>query len=155
MAFFRSEKKKVPVLMEAAKPVPLMIWREQFSTHIPSIDRQHKVLIKYINDLHESAKKEDSSLEMAHILGGLISYTKIHFAYEEMLFRTYNYAETEEHLNSHQRLIEKIAWYKKRFDKKESNVTNELLDLLKYWLNHHILQEDMAYSRYLISKGAH
>ncbi len=132
-----------------------MEWRDQFSVGIPSVDRQHKVLIKYINQLHVASKKEDGgALEIGHILGGLISYTKVHFAYEEMMFRTYQYPGTDDHMLSHRRVLEKVAWYKRRFDNQETDIAKELLELLIYWLNHHILQEDMAYSEYLIGKGA-
>ncbi len=133
---------------------PLMSWRDQFSTHIPSIDRQHKVIIDYINKVDVAAKKDNAHMELSHVLSGLISYTKVHFAYEEMLFRTFKYTDHDDHIISHNRLLEKVTWYKKRFDNKEQDIAPELLDLLIYWLKHHILEEDMAYSRYLLSKGA-
>ncbi len=136
------------------RPQPLMEWRDQFSVGIPSVDRQHKVLIKYINQLHSASRKGESALEVSRVLGGLISYTKVHFAYEEMMFRTYGYPESEDHAISHKRLLEKVASYKRRFDSGEADIAKELLDLLIYWLNHHILEEDMAYSSYLVKKGA-
>jgi len=133
---------------------PLMIWRDQFSTHIPSIDRQHKVIINHINKVDIAARKSNAHLELSHVLSGLISYTKIHFAYEEMLFRTFKYADHDDHVVSHTRLLEKVIWYKNQSDNKEQDIAKELLEFLIYWLRHHILEEDMAYSHYLCQKGA-
>ncbi|HGX93839.1 MAG TPA: bacteriohemerythrin [Candidatus Tenderia sp.] len=155
MLFSRKRAQRADTPPQGIETAPLMEWRDQFSVGIPSVDRQHKVLIKYINQLHIASQREDGgALEVGHILGGLISYTKVHFAYEEMMFRTYQYPETDDHMLSHQRVLEKVAWYKRRFDNQETGIAKELLDLLIYWLNHHILQEDMAYSQYLIKKGA-
>ncbi len=154
MLFSRKRSQTNSEVSLARETAPLMSWQDQFSVKIPSVDRQHKVLINYINQLHAASQKKNSALEISHVLSGLISYTKVHFAYEEMMFRTYGYPETSDHMIAHKRLLEKVAWYKRRFDNNEANIAQELLDLLIYWLNHHILQEDMAYSEFLVKKGA-
>ena len=154
MLFSRNRTPDASTMPQGETTKPLMQWRDQFSVKIPSVDRQHKVLIKYINQLDTASKKENSALEISHVLSGLISYTKVHFAYEEMMFRTYNYPESNDHMASHKHLLEKVAWYKRRFDNNEADIAQELLNLLMYWLNRHILQEDMAYSDFLLKKGA-
>ncbi|MBT8126465.1 MAG: hemerythrin family protein [Gammaproteobacteria bacterium] len=128
-------------------------WDEKYSVSVPSIDRQHRDLIDYINKLQtELASPEPDSMIIEVILNGLIGYTNTHFKYEEMLFSMYKYPETEEHKAAHNRLFETVARFKQRYEEGVPNVGDELLAFLKIWLNHHILKEDMAYSAHMVAK---
>lgn len=132
---------------------PLMEWSSKFATRIPSIDRQHKVIIGFINDLHAGMEEGEVRGVVGHTLQGLINYTRVHFAYEAMLFKVHGFADQEEHLAVHERMVEKIGDFKQRFDKGEADISEELLDFLKNWLFHHILEDDMAYAEQLRDKG--
>ncbi len=132
---------------------PLMEWSPKFSTNIPSIDRQHKVIIGFINDLHAGMEGKEVRGIVGQTLQGLINYTRVHFAYEAMLFKVHGFDDQEEHLAVHERMVEKIGDFKQRFDKGEADISEELLDFLKNWLFHHILEDDMAYSEHLRDKG--
>ena len=133
--------------------MPLIEWNEQWATKMASIDRQHKTLVGYINKLHDANQKGDPGMVLGFILNNLINYTKVHFSYEEMLFRMYDYPEEEDHKIAHKKLFEKVGKFKSRFEAGDMTVGNELLDFLKLWLNNHILKEDMAYSQFFIDKG--
>jgi len=127
-------------------------WDDKYSVKVPSIDRQHKELIDYINKLQtELASPEPDSMMIELILNGLIGYTNTHFKYEEMLFSMYRYPETEQHKEAHNRLFQSVAKFKQRYEAGVPNVGEELLAFLKIWLNHHILKEDMAYSRHMVA----
>lgn len=128
-------------------------WREELSVHIPSIDRQHQVLIGYINDLHAAAGSQNANVLAARILKKLVQYTTVHFLYEEMLFGAYHYPQDVEHKASHQKFIDEINAMEKACASGDAQVPAKLLDLLKFWLNHHILKDDMAYSEYLLKQG--
>ena len=128
-------------------------WDDGYSVGILSIDRQHKVLIDYINRLDEEIRKSESDRSMLmYILNGLVGYTKSHFKYEEMLFDLHEYPEAEKHKEQHAYLFNQVAEFRKRFDAGDPNVGKELLAFLKDWLNIHILQEDKAYSPHLLER---
>ena len=131
----------------------LIEWSDQLSVKIPSIDRQHKMLIRYINELNDAIVEEKGSFVAGHVLRGLATYTSAHFMYEEMMFKSYNYSEIEGHKAAHGKLVDKVIDYKTRFESGDAEIADELLRFLKGWLTNHILKEDMAYSDYLISKG--
>jgi len=131
-------------------------WDKKYSVSVPSIDRQHRDLIDYINRLQkELASPEPDTLMIELILNGLIGYTNTHFKYEEMLFSMYRYPETEEHKAAHNRLFDTVAKFKQRYEAGVPNVGKELLAFLKLWLNHHILEEDMAYSGHMRERNVH
>lgn len=133
--------------------MPFIEWNENLSVHVPSVDRQHRTLIKYINELSDAVERGNSQALVGHILKGLAGYTKIHFAYEEMLFKSYNYPETDDHKTVHVKLLEKVTTFGDRFERGETDIGPELLAFLKRWLNHHILGDDMAYSEFMRKHG--
>jgi len=129
-------------------------WSKSLSVNIPSIDRQHQMLISYINELHDAIGASANASQLTgSVLLKLVNYTTVHFLYEEMLFGTYGYAEEEEHKQSHQKFIDQIAHMSAELKKGNPEIPEQLLELLKSWLNHHILKDDMAYSAFLVSKG--
>lgn len=128
-------------------------WRDELSVNIPSIDRQHQVLIGYINDLHDAVGSASANVLAARVLKKLVQYTTVHFLYEEMLFGAYNYPQDADHKASHQRFIDQIERMEKDCAAGDSAVAAKLLELLKSWLNHHILKDDMAYSAFLLEQG--
>ena len=133
--------------------MPLMEWSEKLSTRIPSIDRQHRVILGYINDLHDGIEAGDCKGVLEVTLNGLVNYTRTHFAYEEMLFRRFGYEQQQEHKAVHERMIGKVADFKQRYLEGDRDIAPELLEFLKEWLYHHILEDDMAYSEHMVGKG--
>jgi hemerythrin len=129
-------------------------WDDDYSVGVLSIDRQHQVLIDYINRLNDEMSKPESDRNMLmYILNGLVGYTKSHFKYEEMLFELHEYPDTELHKERHLNLFERVAEFKARFDAGEQDVGEELLAFLKSWLNDHILKEDKAYSSHMLERN--
>ncbi len=131
-------------------------WDDRYSVKVPSVDRQHKDLIDYINKLQQELESpEPDGFMIELILNGLIGYTNTHFKYEEMLFGMYQYPEKEEHEAAHKRLFGKVAEFTQRYEDGDAGVGAELLAFLKKWLNYHILKEDMAYSEHMVARQVH
>jgi hemerythrin len=130
-------------------------WTERLAVGIASIDRQHKTLIGYINTLAEAMhdNKGIPPVVLGLVLDNLVTYTKMHFIYEEMLFDRYGYQEAEDHKKHHKKLIMQVAEYCERFKKGDNDFGKELLEFLMWWLNHHILIDDVAYSAFLAQQG--
>jgi len=130
-------------------------WTERLSVGIPSIDRQHKTLIGYINTLAEAARENNgsSAVVIGFVLNNLVSYTKMHFIYEEMLFDRYGYEEEKEHKMHHRKLAVQVEQYYARYKSGDSGFSEDLLAFLMEWLNYHILVDDVAYAGFLSSQG--
>ena len=129
-------------------------WNDDYSVGILSIDRQHKVLIDYINRLNDEICKAEIDRNMLmYILNGLVGYTKSHFKYEEMLFALHEYPDTDLHKEKHLNLFDRVAEFESRFDAGDPGVGDELLAFLKDWLNEHILKDDKAYSPHMLERN--
>ncbi len=125
-------------------------WNDKLSVGVPSIDRQHKVLIALINELHDAIDAGDAATKSRFILKKLINYARSHFIYEESLFTRHNYVATEEHLASHRKITQQLDALGQQAKSSEADLSYELMEFLKNWLNNHILVEDMGYSELLI-----
>lgn len=131
----------------------LLEWSAQFETRIGSIDSQHKVLMGYINDLHDGMMSGKGKESMSQILDGLIQYTADHFKHEENLFDTHGYEATDEHKALHKDLVEKVLGFQAQFNSGDATISMDLMNFLKEWLMTHIMQEDMKYAGFFKEKG--
>lgn len=130
-------------------------WTPALSVGIASIDRQHQQLIGYINQLHAAVLAGNSQPMLRAILTGLGNYTRVHFSYEEMLFKVYGYQEAAEHIDAHFAFVNAILQFTDRVGRGDVSFDTDLLDYLKSWLRQHVLIEDMAYAHSLQAAGAH
>lgn len=125
------------------------LWEDRYSVGISTIDRHHKVLVSYINQLAAACEAGGNKAELGALLKNLRTYTKMHFTFEEAMFRQYDWRERDEHQHYHDALVRKVDDFAQRFEAGSQGLELELLAFLKQWLNHHILHEDMSYSEFL------
>lgn len=126
-----------------------MPWSEQFVTGIAQIDEQHHWLVDQTNRLYdEISHTSPNRQEVEQILEGLVDYTYNHFILEEELFARYDYPESEAHQAEHDRFTKLAAEVLLKHED-GGDVSHEVMDFLKEWLRHHILEVDMAYVPFL------
>lgn len=131
-----------------------MKWDPIYSVEIPSIDNQHKKLIQMISDLNTAMSQGKGKDAVGGIINQLISYTKDHFQHEENLFKKHGYADTINHLKEHENFVKKVGDFKVGYESGKIMLTMEVMNFLKDWLRHHILEVDKKYMPFLKSKGA-
>ena len=132
----------------------LMTWTDEaFSVGIPSINAQHKKLVDLINQLHQAMLDGAVADELKTILGELINYTVIHFAYEEKLFAEHGYPEVEGHKAVHEALKAKVVELQNDFIAGKPVMGMEVMNFLREWLTGHIQGDDRKYSQFLIERG--
>jgi hemerythrin-like metal-binding protein len=128
-------------------------WSDELSVHIPSIDNQHKTLVKLINKLDDGINAGNTRQVLKVVLGELTRYAEAHFIYEEALFTTYHYPDSDKHKIAHKKLFDKIKQFNQALENGE-DIYPQLIAFLNDWLYQHILREDMAYSDHLLRRGA-
>ncbi len=129
-----------------------MPWNDDFITGIAPIDEQHRWLVELTNRLHAEISKPapDRNL-VGETLEGLVEYTMNHFILEEELFKRHGYPESAAHKAEHDRFSQQVAALLDKHDA-GGDVTQETLEFLKEWLQHHILKVDKAYVPFLQGK---
>ena len=119
-------------------------WKVSYETGIEQIDEQHKMLVKYINELYDAALKSETSDITKTILKKLNDYVETHFRDEEKLMSVAKYEKLEEHKAEHTAFENKIKEYNEDISK-GFPVTFQLLNFLREWLLDHILVTDKQY----------
>lgn len=124
-------------------------WENKFLTKIKKIDNQHKALVDIINKLHHDVIiNKNGSLINEHLMD-LKIYTINHFSTEEKILKKYNYPAEKEHIEEHQKFINKVS--ENLFDVSSEKLAQgyRLIEFLKGWLLNHILIHDMEYVSHL------
>lgn len=130
-----------------------MNWNDEFSVSIKSIDVQHKVLFRMINEFAEAFHKETPREEIALLIDELVNYTVVHFAKEEKLFAILDYDDTAAHIATHKALIAKVTDIRNAFNRGEDILTQDTLEFLKSWLINHIKGIDTQYTAHFHANG--
>jgi len=133
--------------------VALFEWKSEYSVGIEKFDRQHRILVGYLNELYEALQAGRGRRALAHVLNGLLVYTRTHFADEEEMMRRYGYPGYAEHKRRHDRMSDHVRMLKKKFDCGEIDSPIQITNFLKDWLARHIMGTDKAYGPFLIEKG--
>ena len=123
---------------------------EDFEIGIAEIDLQHRRLNSLLQRL-KNAIGNKFGFATSAILAELIVETRIHFAVEDSLMRLLAYAEIEEHVFEHRKLVEQLEEFEQRAQ--DFDVSSEMSNFIQTWLIDHINDHDRKLATHLISKG--
>jgi hemerythrin len=128
-------------------------WRKEFSVEIGSVDAQHQTLFAIAGELYSAMMAGQSKAIIAKILDRLVRYTQMHFAHEERLLQLHSYPALEAHKAEHQALTAKVLKFQEDFQNGQANISVQLLQFLRNWLETHIKGSDRRYAPLLKSKS--
>ena len=116
------------------------------------MDREHAVLIEYINTLQGLVDGDSSKHLVGQVLEGLIQYTKTHFYVEEELMYAFRYPDYANHINAHEKFKITMNELSSQYKTGEVDVSDELINFLKDWLINHIQKIDRKLAEFLKGK---
>ncbi len=124
-------------------------WNDKYSVGDAAIDADHKGLFDLIREL-ENANLTDGYL--AEIIGRLEDYAAEHFAREEMLMKSMNYPDFDEHVKKHRAFVEWLETVKttyRRAAESPFQIGDMVNHFLESWLTNHIMKDDMKYRDFM------
>lgn len=130
-------------------PVEAFPWKDCYSTEIPVIDGQHKLLLSYINKLHTGMQIGCDKTLLYEILDDLTGYAFTHFATEEMYFTRTAYPLTARHIDEHQQFRKTVTQLRDAVLDGKAFIDIALLEYLKAWLVEHIQRMDAGFAPYV------
>jgi hemerythrin-like metal-binding protein len=131
----------------------LVVWTDDLSVGVKSIDDQHTVLFETINDLHAAMLKGQSRNVVGHLLHRLIDYTREHFRAEEAMMEAAEYPSLATHRIKHKELTKQVEEYVSRYESGDITLSIQLSDFLSDWLTKHIQSTDQEYGPWLNDHG--
>ena len=139
---------------EQRKAAHFVAWSDAMSVGHADLNFDHQRLLGIINRLW-IANDGGNRQVIEFVLDDLVNYTEFHFQREEQLLAAAGFPGYQRHCAIHAAIcqrLEEIRW--EYFQGIHDELRNEILDFLKTWLNHHILEEDMSYRDYLENAAA-
>jgi len=118
-------------------------WSSDLETGIDVIDKQHRRIVDYLNELNSANSTGDLAVTN-HVLNELVDYTITHFAFEEELQEKAGYPFLRAHKRVHEIFVKRVAEFQTRAANGE-NVAAEILTMLQTWLINHIKGDDADY----------
>lgn len=129
-------------------------WTTDLNTGIDVIDKQHKKIVDYINELDDVIGGDGNRDRVALVIHGLVGYTTSHFQFEESMQEEAAYPYLKMHKKLHERFVKRVGEFQGRFQLGE-DVCEELHNLVYNWLYVHINSEDMDYVPSIQSNLSH
>ena len=125
----------------------LITWTAaQYGTNVGFADEEHRTLFDKLNKLYDLATGGAERSAIGAQLDDLIGYVVDHFAHEEREMQAKNYAGYARHKEEHDALVGICAGLQTKFHKGEAEVTDEVGQMVKGWLDSHIPNFDKAYA---------
>jgi hemerythrin len=125
----------------------LITWTAaQYGTNVGFADQEHQTLFGLLNKLYDEATGGAARDTIGASLDALIAYVVDHFAHEEREMVAKGFGGYERHKAEHEALIGICADLQKKFHAGQADVTDEVGQMVKGWLDNHIPKFDMAYS---------
>ncbi len=124
----------------------LITWTaEQYGTNVGFADEEHQKLFGLLNTLYDQATSGADRSDVGASLDALIAYVVDHFAHEEEAMQAKGFAGYEAHKAEHDALVATCADLQTKFHAGQAEVTDEVGQMVKGWLDNHIPTFDMAY----------
>ena len=125
----------------------LITWTaSQFGTNVAFADEEHQILFGKLNKLYDLATGGAARSEIGAQLDDLITYVVGHFAHEEKEMQAKGYADYDRHKAEHEALLGVCGGLQTKFHAGEAEVTEEVGQMVKGWLDNHIPNFDKAYA---------
>jgi len=131
----------------------LMPWTSQLATGVKFVDEQHRKLVDMINNLYKAMQTGQGKAVVEKLLDDLANYTVYHFDAEEKVFHKTNYSETAGHIKIHEDLKSKVISFINKYKSGSENISMDLMNFLKDWLENHICKTDKRYVKTFLDAG--
>jgi hemerythrin len=125
----------------------LVKWKKEFEVGVPRIDRQHKNIIKIVNNAIGLQFSMPDAKEIEGILNDLRNYIKEHFQTEEEYILSHQLPGYEEQRSEHNKFIDRLYEAQKEYDKDGRVTSINILNFIWDWFSHHILVVDKKLSK--------
>lgn len=117
-----------------------IVWTQDLSVGVSSIDKQHQQLFEMADQLFEAGKTGKSKEKIGELLNFLDAYTKQHFRDEESYMATIKYPGLAEQQTAHKAFINELTKLRAAYDTSGGNIAVIIgaNQMVVEWLTKHI-----------------
>ncbi len=143
----------IPLISGYLERHQFVVWKDEYSVGIETIDDDHRKLLDLINRLQTAVHYNNGESFEREAMKELIDYTKYHFAREEQFMEECDYADFASHKREHARMVEDLNEMLADYEGSRPVVIEKVADFLQDWLIRHIKVSDQKYAPCLREKG--
>ncbi|SRR3989339_387611 len=125
----------------------LIRWKKEYSVGVTKLDKQHKKILKIVNQNIGRQFSTQNEREVEEILEDLQSYIKEHFKTEEEYMLKHQYSGYEEQRKEHNQFIDRLFEAQKEYLKYGRVTSINIFNFVWDWFSHHILILDKMLSK--------
>ena len=132
-------------------------WGDFLSVGVLEIDKEHQQFIARVNAVNKAIVEAQEKVTVERLMDSMLMEATRHFQHEQLLLEKWKYPEAKDHAKRHEQLISQFNRTIKEFREDNLSFVWALKGLrIKQWLVEHLLQEDMKYKDFLLTKqGPH
>jgi len=119
-------------------------WKDKFSVHVDEMDKHHKKILGYFNELQVAIQSGSATHKTEEILNALVKYANFHFIEEERLMRNMSHPGLDTQINHHAYFVDEVTEMTIQF-KLGVFSGRSMSGFLGNWFIDHIMQEDSKY----------
>ena len=121
----------IPFLYKKLSAKSYIVWKDEYSVGLDSIDQQHRKLINLINQLTTAVDYSTGEEFEREALADVVEYTKTHFTYEEGLMEDNGYPDFEAHKAQHRAMIAEVEAVLAEYEKDQDMAMRHAVDYLE------------------------
>lgn len=127
-------------------------WTSDLAVGVPTMDDQHKVLLRLINRLADLTESGGGGASIRIVLGQLVDYTRFHFKDEESVMARHGFPGIDAHRKIHAEFVAEVERLASSVGRGAEVDAASLLPVLKDWLVKHIQGTDKIYGAHVGAK---
>jgi hemerythrin len=127
----------------------LIVWKDEFSVGVESVDHEHRELIALINELDDAMQNDVRHDTVINSLGEIYAQIASHFALEEKIMRDARYENLAAHKQNHELLLDELLDTIDSVDESGSYDRRALANGLDQWFSDHFRTHDAKLHRKL------
>jgi len=128
----------------------LITWINDYSVGVEPLDADHIMIISLMNQIDDLKQTGTEEAAVGTVLKVLLSVAHTHFRREEGFLKKHDYPDFEGHWHEHRVLEEQLGELQEAYARTpDPDISQEILELLNFWLIEHILKVDMRYKGFL------
>ena len=117
------------------------------------LDGEHRFQLGLLTAFARALEDGRGDAAIGEILDPLIEYTKVHFSSEELLMRLYQYPRHQEHVDDHERIVERLEGLRRARRAGGEVSARSAADEPSDWISAHIRGADRALGHFLARLG--
>jgi len=127
----------------AAKQLQEVVWSEEWTTDITSLDHEHKLIAQELEIFRISVDAKSSAENLLELFSSLMALIAEHFKHEEKIMANIGDASAKDHTDKHINIMDQMSALKAAFktNPSDDNARNAL-NYLNVAVVHHVCAED-------------